>query len=68
MNGHELEWQNWKMHIGDWLFSTNLLIFTEISPAFSHREGIVISTITYNDHGEVRPIIYRLSVPEMVVP
>jgi primary-amine oxidase len=20
MNGHELEWQNWKMHIGDWLF------------------------------------------------
>jgi len=51
MNGNELEWQNWKMHI-----------------AFSHREGIVLSTITYNDQGEVRPIIYRLSLAEMVVP
>uniref|UniRef100_A0A0W0FKR5 Amine oxidase n=1 Tax=Moniliophthora roreri TaxID=221103 RepID=A0A0W0FKR5_MONRR len=51
MNGHELEWQNWKMHI-----------------AFSHREGVVLSTITYNDNGEIRPIIYRLSLAEMVVP
>ncbi|KAJ3782694.1 copper amine oxidase [Lentinula aff. detonsa] len=51
MNGNELEWQNWKMHI-----------------AFSHREGIVLSTVTYNDHGEIRPIIYRLSLAEMVVP
>ncbi|KAF8808159.1 peroxisomal copper amine oxidase [Phlegmacium glaucopus] len=51
MNGHVLEWQNWKMHI-----------------AFTHREGIALSTITYNDHGEVRPIMYRLSLAEMVVP
>ncbi|EPQ53081.1 hypothetical protein GLOTRDRAFT_122375 [Gloeophyllum trabeum ATCC 11539] len=51
MDGHELEWQKWKMHI-----------------AFSHREGIALSTITYNDDGEVRPIFYRLSVAEMVVP
>ncbi|KZT30206.1 hypothetical protein NEOLEDRAFT_1174522 [Neolentinus lepideus HHB14362 ss-1] len=51
MNGHELEWQKWKMHI-----------------AFSHREGIALSTITYNDDGEVRPIFYRLSLAEMVVP
>jgi primary-amine oxidase len=51
MNGHELEWQKWKMHI-----------------AFSHREGIALSTITYNDNGEVRPIFYRLSLAEMVVP
>ena len=36
--------------------------------AFSHREGIALSTITYNDDGEVRPIFYRLSVAEMVVP
>ncbi|KAI0029007.1 peroxisomal copper amine oxidase [Vararia minispora EC-137] len=36
--------------------------------AFSHREGIALSTITYNDNGEVRPIFYRLSVAEMVVP
>ncbi|KAG5639662.1 hypothetical protein H0H81_008823 [Sphagnurus paluster] len=51
INGHELEWQNWKMHI-----------------AFTQREGIALSTITYNDHGEIRPIIYRLSLAEMVVP
>ena len=37
-------------------------------PAFSHREGIALSTITYNDNGEVRPIFYRLSLTEMVVP
>lgn len=36
--------------------------------AFNHREGIAISTITYNDDGEVRPIFYRLSLAEMVVP
>lgn len=28
----------------------------------------MLSTVTYNDHGEVRPIIYRLSLSEMVVP
>ena len=36
--------------------------------AFTHREGIALSTITYNDHGEVRPIFYRLSLAEMLVP
>ncbi|KIO07028.1 hypothetical protein M404DRAFT_14957 [Pisolithus tinctorius Marx 270] len=36
--------------------------------AFSHREGIVLSTITYNDDREIRPIFYRLSIAEMVVP
>ncbi|KAF9469528.1 copper amine oxidase [Collybia nuda] len=51
MNGNELEWQNWKMHI-----------------SFTQREGIALSTITYNDHGEVRPLFYRLSLAEMVVP
>ncbi|KAJ7725639.1 copper amine oxidase [Mycena maculata] len=49
--GTQLEWQNWKMHVG-----------------FNHREGIAISTITYNDHGEIRPVLYRLSLAEMVVP
>lgn len=39
-----------------------------VRSAFNHREGIAISTVTYNDNGEVRPIIYRLSVAEMVVP
>ncbi|KAK0466066.1 copper amine oxidase [Desarmillaria tabescens] len=51
LDGNELEWQNWKMHI-----------------SFTHREGIALSTITYNDNGEIRPIIYRLSLAEMVVP
>jgi primary-amine oxidase len=36
--------------------------------AFSGREGIAISTVTYNDDGKVRPLFYRLSLSEMVVP
>ena len=36
--------------------------------AFSHREGIALSTITYNDDGVIRPIFYRVSLAEMVVP
>ncbi|KAI1080019.1 copper amine oxidase [Whalleya microplaca] len=51
MNGREIEWQNWKFHIG-----------------FNYREGIVLNNITYNDKGTVRPIFYRLSLAEMVVP
>ncbi|KAG8888609.1 hypothetical protein FRB99_004096 [Tulasnella sp. 403] len=36
--------------------------------AFSAREGIALSTITWNDDGRIRPIFYRLSTAEMVVP
>jgi primary-amine oxidase len=36
--------------------------------SFTHREGIALSTITYNDDGVIRPILYRLSLAEMVVP
>ncbi|KAJ2933135.1 hypothetical protein H1R20_g3948, partial [Candolleomyces eurysporus] len=36
--------------------------------AFTPREGIALSTITYNDNGEIRPLFYRLSLAEMVVP
>ncbi|KAI0338746.1 hypothetical protein BDW22DRAFT_1362449 [Trametopsis cervina] len=36
--------------------------------SFHHREGVVISTVTYNDDGVVRPVFYRLSLAEMVVP
>ncbi|KAA1470912.1 peroxisomal copper amine oxidase [Dentipellis sp. KUC8613] len=36
--------------------------------AFSHREGIALSAITYDDDGVLRPIFYRLSLAEMVVP
>lgn len=45
-------------------FRTDLRHFT----AFGHREGIVLSTVTYNDHGEIRPLFYNLKLAEMVVP
>jgi primary-amine oxidase len=35
---------------------------------FNYREGPVIYQITYDDHGTVRDIAYRLSLAEMVVP
>lgn len=35
---------------------------------FNYREGIVLNDISYNDKGTVRPIFYRLSIAEMVVP
>ena len=73
MNGHVLEWQKWSMHIGTpSLRPEDLRSF--MGPygvklvAFSHREGIALSTITYNDDGVLRPLFYRLSLAEMVVP
>lgn len=51
VTGREIEWQNFKFHVG-----------------FNYREGIVLSNISYNDHGEVRPLFYRMSLSEMVVP
>lgn len=35
---------------------------------FNPREGIVLSNITFNDKGNIRPLFYRLSLVEMVVP
>jgi primary-amine oxidase len=35
---------------------------------FNYREGPVIYQVTYDDHGTVRDIAYRLSLAEMVVP
>lgn len=35
---------------------------------FNYREGIVLSDITYNDHGKVRPMFHRISLAEMIVP
>jgi primary-amine oxidase len=35
---------------------------------FNYKEGIVLSNITFNDKGNVRPTFYRLSLAEMVVP
>ncbi|RDA94712.1 hypothetical protein CP533_6774 [Ophiocordyceps camponoti-saundersi (nom. inval.)] len=35
---------------------------------FSYREGIVLSDLTYTEGQTVRPLFYRLSMAEMVVP
>lgn len=35
---------------------------------FNYKEGIVLSDITYNDRGNVRPIFHRISLAEMIVP
>lgn len=51
LSGREMEWQNWKFHIG-----------------FNYREGIILNNIRYSDKGTDRPIFYRLSLAEMVVP
>lgn len=51
VNGHEIEWQKWKIRFG-----------------FNAREGLVLHTVSYNDKGEDRPILYRASLSEMVVP
>lgn len=60
LDGNLLEWQKWKLHV-----------------AFHPREGIVLSTISYADdeaagaskvNPKERPLFYRLSLSEMVVP
>ncbi|WP_210238493.1 primary-amine oxidase [Aquibacillus sediminis] len=35
---------------------------------FNPREGLVLHTVSYTDKGEERPIMYRASLSEMVVP
>lgn len=35
---------------------------------FTPREGLVLHTVGYEDQGRVRPILYRASLSEMVVP
>ncbi|ACZ40385.1 primary-amine oxidase [Sphaerobacter thermophilus] len=35
---------------------------------FTAREGLVLHTVGYEDKGRVRPILYRASLSEMVVP
>jgi primary-amine oxidase len=35
---------------------------------FNAREGLTLHQVTFTDGGETRPVLYRASVPEMVVP
>src|SRR5271169_2593820 len=53
LDGHALRWQDWSMRIG-----------------FDAREGLTLHQIAWHDHdgGDERPVIYRASIPEMVVP
>lgn len=40
----------------------------KVHVGFNYKEGIVLNNITYNDRGNIRPVFYRLSLAEMVVP
>ncbi|MGA0567206.1 primary-amine oxidase [Rathayibacter sp. KR2-224] len=54
VDGDAVTWANWSFRLG-----------------FDAREGLVLHTIGYADpdqDGEVRPVIYRASIAEMVVP
>lgn len=53
IEGRTIRWQNWSIHVG-----------------FNYREGIVLNNITFYDkfEGKERPLFYRLSIAEMVVP
>ena len=35
---------------------------------FSHREGLVLHEIAYEDNGELRPVCHRASIAELVIP
>lgn len=52
VEGHCIRWQKWHLRIG-----------------FTPREGLVLYTVGYEDQpGQVRSILYRASMAEMVVP
>ena len=53
LDGHLLRWQDWSMRIG-----------------FDAREGLTLHQISLheNGNGRERPVIYRASIPEMVIP
>ena len=35
---------------------------------FTPREGLVINTVSYEDQGRIRPVLYRAALSDMVVP
>jgi len=53
LDGYHLMWHKWDMRLG-----------------FSPREGLILSLINFfdTDAGRLRPILYRASLSEMVVP
>ena len=54
LDGHNISWLNWRLSIG-----------------FNYREGLVLHNVRWADRdqgGRERPILWRLSLAEMVVP
>jgi primary-amine oxidase len=51
VEGHEIQWQKWRIRVG-----------------FNAREGLTLHTIAYEDAERERPVLYRASFCEMVVP
>ena len=51
VEGHCVEWLNWRFHV-----------------EFNAREGLVLNDIRIRDGDEVRPVLFRASIAEMVVP
>lgn len=69
-DGRTLVWQNWRIHVGFNYRSVLLVAGYDVYLRRYHgREGMVLSHITYDDGTNgTRPLFYRLSVAEMVVP
>ena len=40
----------------------------QLRVGFNPREGLILHQISYHDRGRVRPVVYRASLSEMVVP
>merc|ERR1712000_495284 len=47
---------------------TSMWVNWKVHVGFNYREGIVLSNITFNDRGQERPVFWRMSLAEMVVP
>lgn len=56
--GASFELNGWEMHWQKWRFRIG----------FTPREGLVFHTISYQDAGRERPILYRASIAELVIP
>lgn len=56
--GPSFEVKGWEVAWQKWKFRIG----------FTSREGLVLHTLTYDDQGKERPILYRASLSEMVVP
>jgi primary-amine oxidase len=56
--GPSFEVQGWEVSWQKWRFRIG----------FTPREGLVLHTVGYEDQGRLRPVLYRASYSEMVVP